>query len=134
MGSASAGGGSWSYAEAQREIEVVLATAAREPAGAVILLEHAFQNAVDMGFELCNGMLAAADGVLDADHIGQNRRRLAAKLGDIARALEVGLPVHHDASQARELSNLVASCQIKDVTLATKAQQMLATNAGSVSL
>merc|ERR1712227_815588 len=75
--SASAGGGSWSYSQVQREIEGVLATAAREPTGAVILLEHAFQNAADMGFELCNGMLAAADGVLDADQIGQNRRRLS---------------------------------------------------------
>lgn len=131
---AGAGGGSWSYEEAQREMEGVLATATREPTGAAILLEHALQNLMDAGYNPCNGLLVAADGILDADQIGQNRRRLAAKLGDIAKALEVGLPVKCDASQAREISNLVASCQIKDVTLANNAQKMLATEAGSVSL
>merc|ERR1711907_349834 len=66
-----------SYGDTESEIKGVLQAASREPQNASLLLEHALQNAVDSGLEICTGMLVAADGVLDADHVSQSRRRLA---------------------------------------------------------
>lgn len=132
MLSAASGGHSVSYAVTQREVEGVLAAAAREPSGTALLLEHALQNAVETGLELCTGVLMAADGVLGAEQVAQNRRRLAAKLHDVGKLLEAGLPVQHDAAEAKELPTLVSVCQLKDSNLAFRAESLL--DPGNVSL
>lgn len=129
---AAQGGYTVSYENTQREIEGVLLAAQRDGAGAQMLLEHALQNAMEYGLEWSNGVLVAADGVLDAATVAQKRFRLASKLNEIAKLLEAGLPVQHDPNEARELSGLVAHCALKDNTLAMRTETLL--SPGSVSM
>lgn len=129
---AAKGGRFPSYEDTQREMQGVLHAATQDPQNATLLLEHALQNAADSGLEVCTGMMVAADGVLDAEMVAQNRRRLAGELHKVTKALEAGIPVQHNADQARELSTLVGSCALKDNSLTLKAQQLL--SPGNVSI
>lgn len=121
-----------SYAETQSEIQGVLDASAREPIGASLNLERALQHAMDRGLQLCSGMYKCADGLHAAKTIAGNRQKLARKLGEVAKSIEAGVPVKHCAADAKELSALVASCQLKDASLGMHAQMLL--DPGNVSI
>jgi NACalpha-BTF3-like transcription factor len=129
MMSAATGGGGLPYEETQREVQNVIATAARDPRNAVFLLEVALQQTMDRGLELCTGMLVAADGVLEAESIAESRKELAKRLKDLVKALETG---KENQIRMQDQTTLVAACKLKDSTTETSVLMLL--NPRNVSL
>eukprot|EP00440_Ansanella_granifera_P042963 gb/GFBE01046581.1/.p1 GENE.gb/GFBE01046581.1/~~gb/GFBE01046581.1/.p1 ORF type:complete len:503 (+),score=146.42 gb/GFBE01046581.1/:1-1509(+) len=106
------GNGAAQYQVIQMEMQGVLDSATQDPANAVMLLEYLLQKiTTETRLALSNGMMLAADGVLDAERVSAYRRQLAARLRDLSRAEES----EYSGAIESELKSVVQSCNLDQV-------------------
>eukprot|EP00933_Yihiella_yeosuensis_P036818 TRINITY_DN30632_c0_g1_i1.p1 TRINITY_DN30632_c0_g1~~TRINITY_DN30632_c0_g1_i1.p1 ORF type:complete len:513 (+),score=153.12 TRINITY_DN30632_c0_g1_i1:73-1611(+) len=105
------------YQDFQMEMEGVLANATHDPRSSVMLLEVVLHNFVTSrrGLALSNGMMVAADGILDAQRLSDCRSDLANKLRQLTAWMEAGQTLDYSASLERELKDLVNSSGLDQV-------------------
>lgn len=109
------GDGAFQYQAVQQQMQGVLDTASQDPSSAVMMLEMVLFEITSSRLRLSNGMVLAADGVLDASRIADYRRQLAARLRVLAQRLKEGETSGLGGFQS-EIKSLAQSCNL-DVTL-----------------
>lgn len=107
------GNGAFQYQAIQQQVQGVLDMASQDPSSAVMLLETVLFEITSQRMRLTNGMMVAADGVLDASRIADYRRQLAARLRVLAQRLKTGETSDLSGFQG-ELKSLLQSCSLDE--------------------
>eukprot|EP00931_Biecheleriopsis_adriatica_P100826 TRINITY_DN76066_c0_g1_i1.p1 TRINITY_DN76066_c0_g1~~TRINITY_DN76066_c0_g1_i1.p1 ORF type:complete len:504 (-),score=144.94 TRINITY_DN76066_c0_g1_i1:173-1684(-) len=106
------GNGGAQYQAIQMEMQSVLDQASSDPANSVMLLEYVLQRiTMETRLQLSNGLMLAADGVLDAERVAGYRRQLTSRLLQLSKSADN----EYNAGVEAELKSLAMSCNLEEV-------------------
>lgn len=119
------GGSTRSYSAIEEEMMQVLAASSTKPEEAAMMLEMLLEMCVHNGFQICGGMLMAADSTLDIDRVMRCRLELAAALEGAVASITAAIVPTRSGGQESELQWLISSCDLGSSGLQPRVEKAL---------